>query len=196
MHCTVSAEKVGLRITGRGAITLARIRTSIGGEAILAGVSAVVPCARLLRLMTGAELRQLTCGEPDVDVAALRAHTSYGATASASMPHVRYFWAALEAFTPEQRRLFLKFIWGRGRLPFTEEDWGEQRMKIHTLDKPNPDQYFPVAHTCFFSIELPRYSSLKVACSKLLWAIHNCQAIDADNTREGRANAQANAFVT
>ena len=68
-------------------------------------------------------------------------------------------------------------------------------MKIHTLEKPRPDQYFPVAHTCFFSIELPRYTSREIAYTKLLWAINNCESIDADNTREGRANMEANAFV-
>jgi len=163
-------------------------------EAILAGIGSLVPSARLMSLMTGAELSLLVCGESVVDLAALRAHTTYGATASANMQHVRFFWQALEAFTPEERRLFLKFIWGRNRLPFTEDDWGEQRMKIHTLEKPNPDQYFPVAHTCFFSIEVPKYTSSEVAYSKLLYSVNNCQAIDADNTREGRANRDASAF--
>lgn len=165
-------------------------------EAVLSGLASVVPSARLLTLMTGHELQRLACGEADVDVKQLRLHTSYGATAAASMPHVRYFWAVLESFTPEQRRTFLKFIWGRNRLPLTEEDWGEQRMRIHTLDKPNPNAYFPVAHTCFFSIELPRYTSRDVCYKKLLWAINNCQSIDADNTREGRANAESNAFLS
>ena len=64
-------------------------------------------------------------------------------------------------------------------------------MKIHTLDKPNPDQYFPVAHTCFFSIEWPQYSSQQVAFDKLLYAINNCVAIDADNTAEARSNVAA-----
>ena len=111
------------------------------------------------------------------------------------MPHVRFFWQVLESFAPEQRRAFLKFIWGRNRLPFTEEDWGDARMRIHTKDcNGNPDQYFPVAHTCFFSIELPRYSTKDIAYAKLLWAVNNCVSIDADNTREGRANMEVNAF--
>ena len=60
-------------------------------------------------------------------------------------------------------------------------------MKIHTLDKANPDAYFPVVHTCFFSIELPKYTSRDVCYKQLLWAINNCQSIDADNTRESKA---------
>ena len=88
-------------------------------EALLAGIVSIVPSTRLLSLLTGLELEKLICGEADVDVAALRHHTSYGATAAGGMAHVRYFWAVLESFTPEQRRLFLKFIWGRNRLPLT-----------------------------------------------------------------------------
>ena len=49
-----------------------------------------------------------------------------------------------------------------------------------------------VAHTCFFSIELQRYTSPEKCYSKLLYACSNCQAIDADNTTEGRANAEMN----
>jgi len=164
-------------------------------EALFAGLASMVPGARILRLMTGQELELLTCGEADIDLAALRAHTAYGATASATMAHVRYFWQALESFTPDQRRLFLKYIWGRNRLPLTEDDWGDQKMKIHTMDKRRPDQYFPVAHTCFFSIEVPRYSSRDVCYSKLLWAINNCTSIDADNTREALANMNTSSMA-
>ena len=38
----------------------------------------------------------------------------------------------------------------------------------------------PVAHTCFFSIELPKYSSYEILRDKLKYAITNCQAIDTD----------------
>ena len=82
----------------------------------------------------------------------------------------------------EQRRLFLKFIWGRNRLPLTEDDWGEQHMRIHTLETRRPDGHFPVAHTCFFSIEWPQYSSQQVAFDKLLYAINNCVAIAAEKS--------------
>ena len=51
----------------------------------------------------------------------------------------------------------------RRRLPPTEEEWGEQCMKIHTLENVRPDGHFPVSHTCFFSLEWPRYSCAEVA---------------------------------
>ena len=161
---------------------------------MLAGLSTIVPNARLLSLMTEQELELLMCGEARVDVEALRSHVRYGAGVTPKQRHVRFLWQVLEGFDTEQRRVFLKFIWGRTRLPLAEEDWGEQRMRVHTLDTRSPDTHFPVAHTCFFSIEWPQYSTLKVAREKLLYAINNCNQIDADNTREGRANASANAF--
>ena len=61
-------------------------------------------------------------------------------------------------------------------------------MKIHTLECTSPDLHLPVSHTCFFSMEWPRYSSVEIAKEKLLYAIVNCVDIDADNTAEGRSN--------
>ena len=61
-------------------------------------------------------------------------------------------------------------------------------MKIHTLENARPDGHFPVSHTCFFSMEWPRYTSVEVAKEKLLYAIVNCTDMDMDATAEGRAN--------
>ena len=42
------------------------------------------------------------------------------------------------------------------------------------------DQYLPKAHTCFFSINLPKYSSKTVMAAKLRYAITQCTEMDAD----------------
>ncbi len=44
------------------------------------------------------------------------------------------------------------------------------------------DDYLPSAHTCFFTIDLPGYSSVAVMRSKLLYAIRQCAAIDCEST--------------
>jgi hypothetical protein len=100
----------------------------------------------------------------------------------------------LEELDIEDRRQFLTFAWSRNRLPLTAADWAGQTMKIHTLETRNPNGHLPVSHTCFFSLEWPKYSSKEIAHAKLLYAIRNCRAIDADNTAEGRANMAGNAF--
>jgi hypothetical protein len=112
---------------------------------------------------------------------------------SESERHVRYLWEALRDFSAEERRLFLTFVWGRNRLPLTEQDWGDTVMRVHELNTSNlrgtADQHFPVAHTCFFSIEWPKYSNASIARERLLYAILNCRSIDADTTTEARSNA-------
>ena len=76
----------------------------------------------------------------------------------------------------------------RVRLPCTTV----RPSQVHLLEKSKPDDYMPVAHTCFFSIEWPKYTTAVIAKKKLLYAIRNCKAIDGDaNTAEGRANLSA-----
>lgn len=49
----------------------------------------------------------------------------------------------------------------RTRLPLTAEGFS-QRFKLQSFGRSPADDYLPVAHTCFFSLELPAYSSLEV----------------------------------
>eukprot|EP00964_Phaeocystis_antarctica_P055347 scaffold32561_cov63-Phaeocystis_antarctica.AAC.1 len=119
-------------------------------DAILGGLQAVVPSARLLRLMSGKDLQLLVCGEADVDLGTLHKHTKYGAGVAETQRHVKFFWDVLRSFTPEERRLFLTFVWGRNRLPLTDQDWGDTVMRVHELNTTNlrgtADQFFPVSH--------------------------------------------------
>ena len=158
-------------------------------HAMLRGLNALLP-ARLLPLFTHTELELMTCGAPDIDISILRKHTRYGVSVDpARDEHIALLWRVLEAFSADQRSKFLTFIWSRNRLPQTDEEWGDQCMKVHTLETSTPDHHFPVSHTCFFSIEWPRYTSFKAAKEKLLYAIVNCTDMDMDATAEGRANA-------
>ena len=61
---------------------------------------------------------------------------------------------------------------------------------LHTRHTASPDSAFPVAHTCFFSLELPAYTSLAICQDKLLYAITECQAIDIDTTTSARENRE------
>jgi hypothetical protein len=106
----------------------------------------------------------------------LRKHTVYQGIAQSS-PLIKYFWQTLESFTQEERQMFLRFVWGRSRLPISESDWSQQ-FTIQPLRAG--DESLPISHTCFFSIDLPNYSSFEVCKAKLSYAIYNCQAIDVD----------------
>lgn len=151
-------------------------------DAILQGLSSVVP-QRMLSLFTWQQLELLTCGARDIDLEVLRSKTKYGVGVSPSQRHVRYLWQALRRFTPENRAAFLRFVWGRTRLPATPTEWGDVRFTLHTRHSSNPDAAFPVAHTCFFSLELPAYTSYAVTHERLLYAITNCAPQPSNRSR-------------
>ena len=156
-------------------------------DALLQGLSYVVP-QRLLPLFTWRQLELLACGVADVSVEELRAHTKYGVGVSANQRHIRYFWTAMRRFTPQQRSLFLRFVWGRSRLPVNATEWGDAKFTLHPKQTARADTHFPVAHTCFFSLELPAYSSASVCYERLLYAVTHCQSIDIDTTSSAREN--------
>ncbi|EFC47682.1 ubiquitin protein ligase [Naegleria gruberi] len=136
---------------------------------------------RYFSLFSWHELERNVCGIPDVDVEKLKQHTIYEGYTIQSR-EIKHFWEIMQAFSPEQRSLFLKFVWGRGRMPYNESEAFSNPMKIQKLDRPNPDIVLPLSHTCFFSIELPSYSTKEIMKEKLLYAIINCKAIDIDFT--------------
>lgn len=127
------------------------------------------------------------CGKPEVDVDLLQSVTDYSSCAP-SDPQIQYFWQALRDFNTEERSALLRFTWGRSRLPLTAADF-PQRFKLQSFGKSPADAYYPVAHTCFFSLEVPAYSSLAIMKEKLRYAIFNCEAIDGDDTGSGDAIA-------
>lgn len=150
--------------------------------AVRDGLASVVPAA-ILPIFTWEEVELQACGRPGVDIDLLQANTEYDDDMSASDPHIQSFWRVLRAFDDRDRSQFLRFVWARSRLPSKAADF-HQKFKIHSLAgdgaREDPDQYLPKAHTCFFSINLPRYSSDEIMNRKLRYTMHNCIEMDAD----------------
>ena len=77
----------------------------------------------------------------------------------------------------------MRFVWARTTLPPSQEEF-QQKFKIQTsngdLNIVDQDKYLPRAHTCFFSLNLPRYSSFDIMALRLRYAINNCVEMDAD----------------
>ncbi|KAF0700480.1 Aste57867_9009 [Aphanomyces stellatus] len=141
------------------------------------GLAKVLPL-NLMSLFTALEFESMVCGSPEVDVDLLVQGTEYSSCA-ATDPHIVWFWNTLRKFSHEERSAFLRFVWGRSRLPHTVAEF-PQWFKLQSFNKAPADSYLPVAHTCFFALELPAYSSEELLVKKLLYAIYNCQEIDAD----------------
>jgi len=144
-------------------------------------MSTVVPL-NLLNLFSWKQVECMVCGAADIDIELLKSKTEYE-NINAEAPHIKYFWEILKEITPKDRSQFLRFVWGRSRLPLGREF---KKFKITQLNKGgNPDGYMPVAHTCFFQIDLPPYSSKEIMKEKFLYAITHCQAIDLDRIADG-----------
>ena len=151
-------------------------------RALRDGLTSVVPHV-VLPLFTGKELKRLLAGAPIISIQLLQQCTEYEDDLSSEDPHIQSFWRVLEAFTPIHRSRFLRFVWARSSLPATAAEF-PQKFKIQSAigegPRESPDEWLPKAHTCFFSLSLPRYSSDAVMREKLLYAIHNCLEMDAD----------------
>jgi len=156
-------------------------------KAIRKGLNAVIP-AHMLSLFSAYDLELLVCGDPEINIETLRKHAIYRGVSPAS-PLIKNLWKALESFNTEERQMFLRFVWGRSRLPVSDSDW-TQEFTIHALRAG--DDKLPISHTCFFSLELPNYSSYETLRKKLVFAIFNCLAIDVDFNPN---NSQLNAWV-
>ncbi|XP_015606913.1 E3 ubiquitin-protein ligase HERC2 isoform X2 [Cephus cinctus] len=147
--------------------------------AVREGLSKVVPVP-LLALFSGAELETMVCGSPDIPLSLLKSVATYKGI-EATAPLIQWFWEVMEEFSNQERSLFLRFVWGRTRLPRTIADFRGRDFVLQVMDKYNPpDHFLPESYTCFFLLKMPRYSCKPVLRQKLKYAIHFCKSIDTD----------------
>jgi hypothetical protein len=169
------------------AIALRLNETNVQMNAVRRGLATIVP-QHLLTVFTWRELEEMVCGAPTMDIELLRNMTSYKSYESSDKT-IQYFWEVIASMDPIEQAAFLRFSWGRSRLPLTKSDFGREKFIITKLEHSKPDSRLPIAHTCFFTLDLPAYSSAEALRAKLTYAIFNCVSIDGDNTSEGMAAA-------
>jgi hypothetical protein len=129
------------------------------------GLVTLVP-DRALRLFTWKELETEAVGVEEIDVALIKRHTTYHGYAGPNDRPCARFFRVLEGFGNDDRAQFLQFVWGRSRLP-RESAW----PRPFKLTRKTDVNMLPIAHTCFFQLELPPYSTDKEMKEKLLTAI-------------------------
>merc|ERR1711924_441683 len=171
---------MGVYITS--AIKARLTESSAAAEAVHKGLCSVVPC-HILPLLTWKELRDMVSGRKEINIDVLKQCTEYDDDVSEDDPHIKIFWQVLQDFNDQHRSDFLRFVWARSRLPPTVQDF-KQKFKVQAPTKEatklNPDKFLPKAHTCFFSLNLPRYSTKEIMREKLIYAMDNCIEMDAD----------------
>lgn len=100
--------------------------------AVRRGLFTQLPQAAV-QLMRWDALERRVCGVPTVDVDLLKAATQYEGY-SESDRVVQWFWEILAEYSQEQRKAYLKFVWGRSRLPLTVAQFSK-RMKLTHLSR-------------------------------------------------------------
>jgi hypothetical protein len=148
-------------------------------EAIKAGFTTVVP-SLVLPLLTWRELEAKVCGTPVIDVEVLKKITEHNLPRKEKHPVAVMFWQIVSDMSNSDRAALLAFVSGRRRLP----SHGGGSFKMELLHGRG-DEALPEAHTCFFTLDLPEYSTLHVMREKLLYAVNHCSAIDKDFTALG-----------
>ncbi|KPA86686.1 hypothetical protein ABB37_00782 [Leptomonas pyrrhocoris] len=109
----------------------------------------------------------LICGTPKLTCADFRNECDI----QLNTPDATMFLAVLEGMTDEDRTSLLRFTTGQSRLPL--------KTKIKVTHNGNKDT-LPTSSTCFFALRLPSYSSAEKMKERLLYAVRQCKAIDAD----------------
>lgn len=132
-------------------------------KAITKGMGIVIP-PRALLLFSASQLEELVCGSPDVNVELWQQNTE---ASGVSAETVALFWRVMKSLTPKEQSGFIRFAWGRSRLPARKEDF-ITKMRLTSGGRAA----MPVSHTCFFSIELPEYRTEEEMRHGLLTAIY------------------------
>lgn len=126
--------------------------------------------------LTPESIEARVCGEKTISVEKLKDITRYP-NCDSQHEIVARFWRAFESFSPEQRSMYLKFVWGRNRLPIDTSQ--VRKHEIRLMEHMN-ETGFPQSHTCFFSLDIPFYRSDEICRKRLLQAAEMCGSVDTD----------------
>ena len=142
-------------------------------------------------MLTAKELERLVCGVKTVDIELLRAHTKLSQDLTEKTDKVIWLWEILSELSDEDKIKFIKFCWAQERLPSTHEEFQKLQVvfTIKSYIDKNRKDIFPRADTCFFSLELPEYSSKEIMYRKIVQAINldnvsiNADKVNVENVR-------------
>jgi len=109
-------------------------------KAIREGVEYVIPL-NICKMLGWQLMETRATGSKSLDLDMLKSISSYN-NCSASDEFIQNFWRVLESFTDEERSMYLKFVWGRARLPAAT-------VTRHTITAMNfnANSCLPVSHT-------------------------------------------------
>ena len=119
----------------------------------------------LLKILNWEQLENMVCGEANFDMKDFKKNTKCDEKEEV----IQWFWKWLEKCKKDDKFKYLKFVSGRSRLPKSKYQ--------HIIHLTNDKNKLPTSHTCFFTLDLPRYDSKKILYKKMKYAIENSFSI-------------------
>ncbi|XP_072534620.1 probable E3 ubiquitin-protein ligase HERC3 [Salminus brasiliensis] len=86
---------------------------------------------------------------------------------------IQNFWTVFFELSEELQKKFLVFMYASDRLPVGS--LSQLRLRIVRHDYEDADERFPVAQTCFGTLDLPNYSNIDVLRERLVHAVTCCE---------------------
>ncbi|XP_053604119.1 probable E3 ubiquitin-protein ligase HERC4 isoform X3 [Plodia interpunctella] len=124
----------------------------------------------IIKLFRSHELMSVVIGNEEYDWDVFEGNCEYKNGYTSSDPQVRWFWEVFHELSIEDKKKFLLFLTGSDRVPIQ----GMRDIKIR-IQAVADERYFPVAHTCFNLLDLPRYKTKERLKYHLLQAIQQTQ---------------------
>ena len=118
----------------------------------------------ILRILNWNQLEEFVCGKYGFDFEDFKRHTK----CNNSEKVIQWFWEWLENCKEEDKIKYLRFVTGWTRLPKSDYDY-EHKINITFAGKNN----LPSSHTCFYTLDLPRYDSKEILFKNMKYAIDN-----------------------
>jgi E3 ubiquitin-protein ligase HUWE1 len=119
--------------------------------------------ANIIKIFDYKELELLISGLPTIDIEDLKDNTVYTNYTKQS-PVVMWLWEVLEELCNSERAEFIQFVTGSSKVPVEgfkalRGANGLQKFQVIKYQTIDPDHRLPQAHTCFFQLDLPEYST-------------------------------------
>ncbi|XP_051564116.1 E3 ubiquitin-protein ligase HECW2-like isoform X2 [Myxocyprinus asiaticus] len=136
-------------------------------------VAAQVVDVRLVSVFDARELELVIAGTAEIDLSDWRNNTEYRGGYHDNHIVIRWFWAAVEHFSNEQRLRLLQFVTGTSSIPYEgfASLRGSNGPRRFCMEKWGKVTSLPRAHTCFNRLDLPPYSSFSMLYEKMLTAV-------------------------
>lgn len=159
----INAENVEEYIRLSKKVRMEEFLTQI--KAIREGILQQIPYS-YFSLFNEKSLEDKISGSGEIDVDFLKQITNYSGWDETDETIV-WFWEIMNEFTQEERRAYVRYAWGRSRLTQFESE-------PHKLSKQYDQDSFPLAHTCFFEVELPECKSKEDLRHRVSFAMFEC----------------------